>query len=153
MTVDDLSTTNSGQTTSREKASFINLAIVENKAGEVLMIRRVNKEKGGDGSTLEWAFPGGKQQLDQTREDSLARDVLDETGYEVKSVRQLHIRMHPQFPVMVAYHLCRLTKDEPTSAPSQTHEIEEVRWIPTSEIKHLIKTNLDPAVAQVLRIS
>jgi len=43
-----------------EAEDFINLAVVKNKQGKVLMIRRREKEKGKNGSVLSWAFPAGK---------------------------------------------------------------------------------------------
>jgi len=136
----------------KEKASFINLAVIENSDGEVLLIRRVNKETGKDGSTLEWAFPGGKLRTDETRETCVEREVLDETGYKIKAVRQLNIRMHPQMPVCVVYHLCQLETEEQTKEPSEPHEVAEIRWVKPTEVKSLFTTNLDPSVAKALRI-
>ena len=52
-----------------ESKSFINLGVVLNDKGEVLIIRRKVIEKGVDGSSLQWAFPGGKQRLNETREE------------------------------------------------------------------------------------
>ncbi len=137
----------------KEKASFINLAIIENRKGEVLMIRRVNKETGTKGGTLEWAFPGGKQRLGESREQSLVRDVLNETGYDIKPTRQLHIRMHPQFPICAVYHMCQLNNEIPAAEPKEPHEIAEVRWVQPADIRNLVTTDLDPAVAQALRIT
>ena len=136
-----------------KKESFINLAVIENRKGEVLMIRRNNKETSSKGGTLEWAFPGGKQRLGESREQSLTGDVLEETGYEIRPVKQLHIRMHPQFPVCAVYHLCALLSEMPAAEPREPHEVAEIRWVQPADIRSLITTDLDPAVAQALRIT
>jgi len=135
-----------------EAEDFINLGIVVNDKNEVLMIRRKQKEIGKNGTVLEWAFPAGKQRLDETREDCVKREVLDETGYEVKPVKQISLKVHPQFPVMIVYHLCELVSSEPIAKPSEPHEIAEIKWVSPSQIKNLITTILNPDVAKELGI-
>ena len=99
---------------SREEAKdFINLGIVLNGKEEVLMIRRRKKEAGSDGAILEWAFPGGKQRYKESREKCVKREVLDETGYDVEAKRQISLRMHPEIPVFIVYHLCKLNSEKP----------------------------------------
>ena len=60
----------------KESKDFINLGIVVNNKGEVLMIRRVEKEIGKNDSVLEWAFPGGKQRFDESRSQCVEREIL-----------------------------------------------------------------------------
>ena len=133
-----------------ESANFINLGVVLNKKGEVLMIRRAKKEIGKENAVLEWAFPAGKQRYKESREESVKREVLAETGYDVKPVRQISLRVHPEFLVTIVYHLCYLNSPEPVANPSEPHEVAEIRWVKPQEIKNLITTNLDPAVAKEL---
>jgi hypothetical protein len=57
------------------------------------------------------------------------------------------MRSHPQFPVFVVYHLCKLVSSKPVAKPEQSHEVSEIRWVKPQKIKKLIKTNLDPAVS------
>jgi len=144
--------TEATRTEPKKKASFVNLAVVENKQGEVLCIRRVVKETGKDGSTLEWAFPGGRQEEGETREACVAREVLVETGYTVKPLRQLNIRMHPQLPACIVYHLCALNESAPVAKPKEPHEVAEVRWVRPEILQTLITTKMDPVVAKTLRI-
>lgn len=134
-----------------ESQKFINLGIVKNGVGEILMIKRARNEVGTDGQALVWAFPGGKQRLNESRADGVVREVLAETGYEVKVVKELALRHHPNFPVVVAYHLCALNTPEPVAAPSEPDEIAEVRWVPVAELKAM-HLDLDPDVAKVLYV-
>lgn len=136
----------------RESQKFINLGIVRNAKGEILMIRRVKVEKGSDGKELLWAFPGGKQRISETREEGVRREILAETGYDVRPIKQLSLRIHPQIMILIAYHLCSLNFPEPVAEPIEQHEVAEIRWVPPAEISKLITTDLDPAVKKELRI-
>jgi len=135
----------------KEAKDFINIGVVVDK-DKVLMIRRRKKEKGKEGAILEWAFPGGKQILSETREECVEREVLDETGYDVESIKQISLRMHPQFLVFIVYHLCRLKSAKSIAKPKEPHEIAEIKWIKKEDIKKLITTDLDEKVGKELRI-
>jgi len=134
----------------KEAKDFINLGVVVNDKDEVLMIRRVKKEPGKDGAILEWAFPGGKQRYAETREQCVEREILDETGYKVESIRQISLRIHPQISVFIVYHTCRLKAEKPIAKPKEFHEIAEIKWIKKQDIKNLITTDLDEKVSQEL---
>jgi ADP-ribose pyrophosphatase YjhB (NUDIX family) len=133
-----------------EVEDFINLGVVFNKKGEVLLIRRVKEEIGGDGSKLTWAFPGGQQRLTESRTDCVKREILAETGYDIESFKEISLRPHPQFSVFIVYHRCRLISPNPIAKPSEPHEVAEIRWVKPQEIKNLITTNLDPKVSREL---
>ncbi len=133
-----------------ESKTFINLGIVLNKKGQVLMIRRVKKESGKNGSVLSWAFPAGKQRYNETRSNCVKREVLDETGYEIKPIREISMRVHPQFPIFIVYHLCDLISEKPVAKPIEPDEVAEIKWVKPEEIKNLITTDLDPRVSKVL---
>lgn len=135
-----------------ESPNFINLGVVVNDSGEVLMVRRVKEEKGKDGSRLVWAFPGGKQKEEETRQQCVEREVLAETGYEVSYLKQVSLRVPPDLPIIIVYHLCRLVNSK-QKQPNQPWEIAEVRWVKLQDIKSLITTSLDPQVAKELNIT
>ncbi|HHE76691.1 MAG TPA: NUDIX hydrolase, partial [Candidatus Parcubacteria bacterium] len=117
-----------------------------------LMIRRRKKEKGRDGSILEWAFPGGKQRLEESRKNCVEREILDETGYSVEAAKEITSRIHPQFWVFIVYHLCRLKSEKPTAKPKESHEIAEIKWVKKEDIRSLITTDLDERVAKAIGI-
>lgn len=141
-----------GEKKFEEAENFLNLGVVLNEKSEVLMIKRVQPERGRDGSILTWAFPGGRQRLKETREECVKREILAETGYAAQSIKQISLDLHPQFPVMIVYHLCKLSSPKPLSEPQEPHEIAEIRWVKPSEIKNLITTTLNFGVAQELKI-
>lgn len=129
---------------------FINVGVVRNSAGKVLLIKRAKKEKGTSKSILSWAFPGGTQRLNETRKECVAREVLAETGYKVKSIKEISFRCHPQFPVFIVYHLCRLVLPKPIARAKEPHEIAEIRWVKPKEIKKLFTSNFDSSVRNEL---
>lgn len=135
-----------------EAEDFLDLGVVLNKKGEVLMIRRRKEEQGGNGAVLKWAFPAGKQRFNESREECVKREVLVETGYDIIPIKQISLRLHPQFSVMIVYHLCHLASEGPVARPNEPHEIAEIKWVRPEEIKTLITTDLDPKVARELRI-
>ena len=130
----------------------INLGIVINNKGEVLIIKRKVPEKGKSGKILIWAFPGGKQEQGETRESAVEREVLMETGYKVKAVKQINMRIHPDTGALVVYHLCELLEENQIQPPSEPHEIEEIKWIKKEEIKNYFTTDIDPQVQKLLGI-
>ncbi len=136
----------------KESKNFINLGVVVNPKGEVLMIRRKEKETGSRGAVLEWAFPGGKQRFGETRAQCAAREVLAETGYEVAPRREISLRIHPQFMVTVVYHLCDVKAPAPVADPSEPHEVAEIKWMKPEELARAVTTNLDPKVRKELGI-
>jgi ADP-ribose pyrophosphatase YjhB (NUDIX family) len=143
----------STMTSSQEESrSFINLGIVLNAKGEILMIKRKKEEKGRGGSVLTWVFPGGKQRYSESRKECVEREVLDETGYSILADKEISMRFHPQFSVIVVYHLCCLGKPRPVSQPKEDWEVEEIRWIPKEKIKELITSDLDQKVAEELGV-
>ena len=133
-----------------EAEDFLNLGVVVNERGEVLLIRRVKKEVGKNGIVLTWAFPGGKQRLNENRVDCVKREILAETGYSIDSIKEISLRSHPQFPVFIVYHLCRLASQKPVAKPSEPHEVAEIRWVKPEKLKNLITTDLDPKVSREL---
>jgi len=134
-----------------ESPNFINIGIVQNDKGEVLMIKRVKEEIGTSGSKLIWAFPGGKQKEGESRKESVEREVLAETGYEVAQIKEITLRIPPDLPIIIVYHLMRLKSTE-QKQPQQPEEVAEIRWVKPAEIRSLITTSLDPQVAKELKI-
>ncbi len=135
-----------------ESKNFINLGVVLNKKNEVLMIRRVKEEIGKEGSILKWAFPGGKQRFKESRSECVKREVLDETGYDIKPEREISLRIHPQFFITIVYHLCSLNSENPIAEPIEAHEVAEIKWVKTEEMPSLVSTDLDPNVKKILNL-
>jgi len=135
-----------------EKSDFIVLGIVLNKKGEVLIVKRKKKEITLTGTELVWSFPGGRQEEGETREERVMKEVLVETGYKVKPIKQIHLRVHPDTLKMIAYFFCELEEEEPVQDIEEKDEIDEVRWVKPEELKNYFTTDIDPEVKKILGI-
>ncbi|MCJ7804173.1 NUDIX hydrolase [Patescibacteria group bacterium] len=136
----------------KESKTFINLGVILNPKSEVLLIKRKKPEKGKDEAILSWAFPGGKQKYNESRKECVEREVLAETGYRIKALKEISLRFHPEFPVAIVYHLCKTEDSKPIAEPSEPWEVEDIRWVKPGEIRELVTSNLDEKVSKELKI-
>ena len=71
------------------------------KDNKVLMIKRAKKE-----GNLEWAFPGGKVEKNETKENACIRELSEETNLKVNTIKILGERIHPETNISITYFLC-----------------------------------------------
>lgn len=62
-------------------------ALIQNKKGEILLIKRSNKYKGCIGEV--WDIPGGRIEFGEEPIDGLKREVMEETGIEIDKVKHI----------------------------------------------------------------
>ncbi|HEY9597763.1 MAG TPA: 8-oxo-dGTP diphosphatase MutT, partial [Cyanophyceae cyanobacterium] len=105
----------------------IGVAVIWNEQGQILIDRR--KPEGLLGGL--WEFPGGKIELDETVEDCIRREILEELGIEIEVGDRLitidHAYSH--FRVTLRVHHCRYLTGTP-----QPIECDEIRWVTLDEI-------------------
>lgn len=67
--------------------------VVRNAAGEILLsLRQRHRDQGG-----LWEFPGGKVEANESPEQALQRELVEEVGIQVTALRPL-IRVHHNYP-------------------------------------------------------
>ena len=100
-------------------------AIVLNGKDEVLLVKRANKilESG------KWALPGGFIERDETVVEAVAREVKEETGWDVKNIKLMKIIDIPGRPNedrqnISFVHICQAV--EKTGEPDQ--ESSRQKW-------------------------
>ncbi|MET9051208.1 NUDIX hydrolase [Streptomyces bacillaris] len=103
--------------------------------GKVLMIRRRQRE-----GKLLWAFPGGGIEAGETPEQAAVRETAEEVGLEVKAVRVLGERVHPQTGVPMTYVACELISGD--AIVGDVEEIAAVAWIGHGEIAEYVPYGL-----------
>ncbi len=98
-------------------------AIVINNAGELLVIR----ERGTTGFKL----PGGHVDDAERIQDSIVREVLEETGIEAKfdSIVAFTTKHPYQFGKSNIHFICRMTPLTQRIDIQDTDEIEEAKWV------------------------
>lgn len=101
---------------------IIGVAVIFNSQGEILIDRRLKKGLMGG----LWEFPGGKIEPNETVEDCIKREVLEELGVDIEVGDRLITIDHnyQEFSVTLIVHQCRYLSGEPRAI-----ECEEVRWV------------------------
>jgi 8-oxo-dGTP diphosphatase len=120
----------------------ISTAIITDK-DRVLMIRRRERE-----GKLLWAFPGGGIEDGETPEQAAVRETAEEVDLEVKVVRALGERVHPQTGRHMSYVACEVVGGEARVADEE--ELAEVAWIRLGEIPDYVPWGLFGPVQEYL---
>jgi A/G-specific adenine glycosylase len=105
----------------------IGVAVIYNEGGKVLIDRRLNK--GLLGSL--WEFPGGKFEPNETVEDCIKREILEEIDIEIEVGEHLITLDHAytHFKVTLIVHRCRYLTGEPKPV-----KCEKICWVTLDEI-------------------
>ena len=105
----------------------IGVGIVFNNSGEVLIDQRLDDDLLGG----LWEFPGGKQELEEDIEETIAREIREELAIEVEVGESLisleHAYSHKRLLFVV--HVCNWREGEP-----QPLESQQCRWVEPSQL-------------------
>ena len=99
----------------------------------VLMVRTKNSNS--------WSVPSGGVEANETAKETCIREILEETGYEAKIIKQLHTKktIIKDYNVTTHYFLCEVTGGE-IRYHDPDEEIDEIAWKNRSEISTLMHT-------------
>lgn len=102
----------------------------------LLLIRRGKPPRAG-----QWSLPGGAQQLGETLNEAIAREVREETGIEMTDLRLLTtvdlIEREPDGRVRYHYTLVDFIAEAPHGEPVAGDDAAAVGWFTTSELPAL----------------
>jgi len=73
-----------------DKKPKVGVGIIVIKDNKVLLGKRKNSH--GEGS---WCFPGGHLEFNESLENCAKREVLEETGIEIKNIIKIHRKLLP----------------------------------------------------------
>lgn len=97
--------------------------IVVRDDGRVLVIKRDDNG--------HWEAPGGVLELDESFEDGVRREVLEETGLAVSVERLTGVYKNLTHGIVALVYRCRPAGGEPHA----TEEAREIRWMTTEEVQ------------------
>lgn len=105
----------------------IGVAVIRDDRDLILIDRRLAKGLLGG----FWEFPGGKIEVNETVQECIKREILEEIGIEIEVDNHLitidHTYSH--FRVNLQVYNCRYLRGE-----ARAIECEEIRWVTLSEI-------------------
>jgi A/G-specific adenine glycosylase len=106
----------------------IGVAVIYNEQRQILIDRRLSEGVFGG----LWEFPGGKIEANETVQDCIRREILEEIGIHIEPGEHLMSLSHDysHFRVTLHVYLCRYIAGEP-----QTLQCQEVRWVSLQEIE------------------
>lgn len=106
-----------------------------NENGQLLMILQGKPEE-----EKRWAVPAGGLEKGETLEQCCAREVLEETGYEIRIVRQLQVKNGSYASInvdfSVTYYEVEVTGGQPT-IQDPDGLIYEIAWKSAEELEQL----------------
>ena len=120
----------------------VTAAIILHK-NQVLAARRApHKHMGG-----YWEFPGGKIELGETPEQSLARELSEEMGITVQVGEHFYTNQHDygEKQIMLSAYLCSWSEGELT-----LNDHDAIKWCTPNELLSLDWAPADIPIAQAL---
>jgi 8-oxo-dGTP diphosphatase len=102
-------------------------AAILQREGKILLTRRkLDAHQGG-----LWEFPGGKQEVGETLEQCLQRELKEEIDIEVGDVQHFYVLRYryPEKEVELHFFTCSIFQGDPKPLGSL-----EMAWVPKSEL-------------------
>lgn len=121
-------------------------AVIRDDAGRILLALWNEAEE------RRWTLPGGGVELDETVQEGAVREVLEETGYDVRLDGLLGVDSYVFAPAQRgngsgrALKAVRVVFAATVTGGELTHEVDgttdEARWFPVDEVAGLPKVSL-----------
>ncbi len=123
-------------------------AIVPFPDGRILLVKRDTVPFKG-----YWALPGGRMELGETIEQTVVREVKEETGLDVKIVRVVGEYVEKGIKDNVEYEYCPtcfVVKPVGGEMKRQESEIQEIKLFSLNELPHPLAFEHDKMVSDYL---
>ena len=106
-------------------------AVIQDRGGRLLLIKRGHEPGAG-----LWSLPGGRIEPDETHEQAVAREVLEETGLRVECRRLLGTAELPGpegAVIHVSDYLAAVTGGELAAGD----DADDARWVTAADLERL----------------
>jgi 8-oxo-dGTP diphosphatase len=94
---------------------------------------------------LKWEFPGGKQEENETDEETLAREIQEELGVEIRIIEKLPVTVKDQGwrEIVLVPFVCALQTEN-----IMLTEHEQILWLEPDDLPSLDWTEGDLGIIQ-----
>lgn len=142
MTIQDLK--NLPLISSTNSSVSVGVVSVIIKDNQVLMV----KSKDSD----IWKFPGGHLHHDESIDEGIIRETLEETGYVVQIIGQPFVYQYDLTQVLNLFLIFCRTEIIGNGSPEQSDEITETKWFETDKMPENIFENVKPVLKYIQNI-
>lgn len=119
------------------KRKLIIIGVVANASGEILLTQRYDPVF--EQAHLKWDLPGGRHEIGETLEQTVAREVLEETGYKVSVQAMIPYHLEHTWhadvwdlEVVILGFYCQLKSGHPHLNDPKINAIE---WVPAARLQ------------------
>ena len=124
---------------SQKKFTASAAAIITNERGEVLLLDHVLRPGSG------WGYPGGFLNFGEQPEQAIRRELMEETGLELRRVKMLRVRV-------AGRHIEFLFRAETSGEPEiLSHEIKRAEWFELDKMPEKMSKVQKSLIKKVLR--
>jgi mutator protein MutT len=109
----------------------------------VLVIKKIANDEG-----LNWQFPGGLVEEQETEEAAVVREVHEETGIRCQPMKKIGERKHPTTHSIIAYWLCNYQSGE--IHLTETEKISDIAWLERNHAVERLGSRLFSPVKKIL---
>ena len=109
----------------------------------------ITKRPAGSHLAGYWEFPGGKQEVGETLEECLEREMKEELGVDVRTGKRLLAVDHEYENRMISLYLFQCTH---LSGELKPLACEEIRWVHPEDLAQYRFPPLDEKIIQLLTV-
>jgi mutator protein MutT len=120
---------------------FAQKGLVVNKNDEFLFIRYAESKFLPDKLNGKWAIPGGKIDMGETPDESIIKEVQEETGVVCRPLDPIYVwnweyeRGEDRVQINAVMRLCEYVEGELLVTKKENElTISEVKWVPRNEV-------------------
>jgi 8-oxo-dGTP diphosphatase len=119
----------------------VSCAIILNQDGEILVAQRSTTMS----MPLTWEFPGGKVEPNETAEECLRRELMEELNIKVQIIEQLPVNFHAysNFSIELIPFLCKYLK-----GAMLLKEHAQIKWLHPTELLALDWADADVPIVK-----
>lgn len=115
-----------------------------------ILIGKLKEKMLTDFGELKYVFPGGKIEDNETNEEAVVREILEETGLKVKVIQKIGDRIHPKTNKHIEYYHCEVVSGSEVTKSEKNDDIESLQWVELDELNDYMPT-LFPIVEEYLK--